>query len=564
MNLIQGIGKNLPNRYLSCILLVVASALLLQSCKKEYFDLDRLDSDVTWNPELAVPLIESEINMEEALERFDDEDIIIWDNQGLLALKYFSNIFSFSAENAFSVQDQSTTFPTAVTPADVATVTGGNNSSNTLPATNYPLDLSLFDNNPSTPNSPTLETVDFKGGNMNISASSSINCDARVDITMNNLRQGGTPLTISMVVPANGSQGATAPIANHRLDMVANPNNLSISATITYIAGTGTPIAGQPMNITVGLSGLQFRLITGDFREQNVPVPLDSVRIRLFNNSPDGDIVWEDPELRALFTNTFGTDIHIGSSTFFALNQRQNTTVNLIADLTGPAGEEIRGNGSVYGVASDTVLLNSANSNVKDIAEIEPNFIVYNVDATVDPASSTLANNWVADTSKLRMDLEAYLPFFGTASDFKKVDTTEIDIFPIGDDIEEITSVMLRLILENGFPIDGYGQVVFMDSSFNRIDSVWADPRTQILASGVVVNEVVDQVSGRTRTITDITISRELLEKLEAQGLANIELSGWAETTTVGSMQTPVKIFQNYSLKLNLALKVEAKVKATL
>lgn len=564
MNLMQGLGKNLPNRLHSCLVLVAMCALLLNSCKKEYFELDRLDSEVTWNPELAVPLIDSEISMEEALDRFDDDDVIIWDGDGLLALKYFSNIFSFTAENAFTIQDQSTQFPTAVTPGDVATVGGGNNSSTTLPLINYSLDLGNFDGNPSTITPPSLERVDFKGGQLNLSASSNVNCDARIDITINNLTQGGTPLNLSINVPANGTQGGSASLANHRLDMAGNPNNVQITAAITYIAGTGTPSAGQQMTVSLGMSGSQFSLITGDLNEQFVPLPLDTVRVRLFNNSTEGDIVWEDPQLRAIFTNSFGTDIQLNSNTFFALNDRAPATLDLIADITSPTGETIYGHPNVYQDSTTTIEILSSNSNVQAIANIEPNFIVYQVDATVDPAASTLGTNWVADTSRLRMDLEAYLPFFGTATDFKQIDTTEIDIFPLDDDIEEITSVTLRLILENGFPIDGFGQIVFMDSLYNRIDSVWSNPREQILESGQVVNEVIDQVSGRTRTITDILLDRELLEKLEAQGMRNIELSGWAQTTTVGTNQTPVKIFQTYSMKLNLALKVEAKIKANL
>ena len=560
----QGLGKNLPKRFLSCLAVVAMTALLLNSCKKEYFELDRLDSDVTWNPELAVPLINSEINMEEALERFDDEDVIIWDSSGLLALKYFSNIFSFSAENAFNIQDQSTQFQAPITPTDVATVTMGNNASNTLPLVNYPLALDQFDNNAATPNSPTIEIVDFKGGDLNLSGSSSVNCDARVDITVNNLTQGGTPLTLSINVPANGTNGGSASIANHRLNMSSNPNNVQITASITYIAGTGTPVAGQPLEITIGMSGIQFRLIQGDFREQFIPLPLDSVRVRLFNNSTEGDIVWEDPQLRAIFNNTFGTDIQLTSNTFFALNDRAPAQLDLNHPITSPAGVTIGGNSTLYANETTTIEILRNNSNVVDIANIEPNFIVYQVDATVDPVSSALPNNWVADTSRLRMDLEAYLPFDGTASDFKTIDTTEVDIFPIDDDIEEITSVMLRLIFENGFPIEGYGQIVFMDSNYVRLDSVWSNARQQILESGVVTNNIVDQVNGRTRTITDITLTRELLEKLEVEGLRHIELSGWAATTTNGTMQTPVKIFQNYSMKLNLALKVEAKIKASL
>lgn len=543
---------------------VLVGGVLLQSCKKDYdlFKLDSLDSDVTWNPELAIPLIESEIDMTEALSRFDDEDVVIWDGEGLLALKYFSNIFSVQAQDAFSIPDQAfqPAVPIPISPADATTVTAGNDATTNVPTFNFSLDVSQFNNTSST-NAPSLETVDFKNGTFTFSVSSGVNCDAEWTITFQELLTNGNPTTITLLVPANTPTATTVPMAGTTLDMSASPNSLSANASVRYIGGTGTPIGGQSSQVTLGLSGMEFSLITGDLNEQFVPINLDTVDIRLFNNATEGDIFWEEPRLVTLFTNSFGADLLIQTQSFFALDEDENEIVQITSPFD--AGVSILGDPVTYGtVTTIDTLSDAANppTNVKQAAEIEPNKLIYQVDITADPNSSAITTNWVADTSRLRMDLEAYLPFFGRASNFTKTDTTEVDIFPINDDVEEITSVQLRLIIENGFPIDATGQIRFMDSNFVVIDSVWENGPEGIISSGIVVNSEIDQVNGRTIEITDIELDRELLEKLENAGMRNIELRGSVETTRDGTTQTPVKIFNTYSLKLNLAMKVEAVV----
>ncbi len=563
MSFLQRKGKNQPLQIVTCLVAVLVSGWLLQSCKKDYDLLrpDRLDSDVTWNPELAVPLIESEIDMAEALNRFDDEDVVLWDAEGLLALKYFSEVFSLTAEDAFNIPDQALQ-PTAVpiAPNDVATVLGGNDATTNIPPFNFNLDLSTFNNNGQV-SAPDLETVRFKNGSFNFSVSSGVSCDAVWTITFQELLDNGAPTTITLNVPANGNNAVNTLLAGRVLDMSGNPNSLTVSASVTYRTGTGAPVAGQSSQLTFALAGMEFSLLTGDLNEQFVPVDLDTVDVRLFNNSDEGDIFWEEPRLVTIFTNSFGADLLIQTNTFYALDEDENEVVQITSPFD--AGVVVQGNPNQLGVqVTIDTLSDVANppTNVVQAAEIEPNKLIYQVDLTADPASSAINPNWVADTSRLKMDLEAYLPFFGRATNFTKTDTTEVDIFPIDDDIEEITSVQLRLIIENGFPIDAVGQIRFLDSNFVVIDSVWENGSEQIIRSGTVVNNQIDQVNGRTIEITDILLERELLERLETAGLRHVELRGSIETTRDGAQQTPVKIFNTYSLKLNLAMKVEAVV----
>ena len=203
--------------------------------------------------------------------------------------------------------------------------------------------------------------------------------------------------------------------------------------------------------------------------------------------------------------------------------------------------------------------MDPTNSNCSTAVALEPQKLIYEVTGTANP-TGTPATNWIRSNSHIRLEMEALLPLHGSASDFSFSDTSEVDIFPLDDDIEEIVSLTLRLVLDNGFPINGYAQVYFLDTTGTVIlDSIFADARTQVLTSGEVANEVVDQTNGRTRTLTDIVIDREKLEKLESNGFGNVVSRAWLETSQMGAIT--VKILQNYSMNIFLGLDVEAKVK---
>lgn len=566
MKFIQGIKTS--SRTLSCLAVVALCGLLLQSCKKEYFELDRVKKENDWNPEVALPLINTDISMADALDRFDDDEVVVWDNTGLLALKYKSTVFSLSAEDAFSFPDQSLPAGTLVTPSDVTTLAAGNNSTATFPPITYMLDLTQFDDDP-TNAPPEIFDIDFKNGSFGLSVTNSANCDIRVDISILNMLANGQPLNVQLPVVANGSNSATINLASYNLDMNATPNEIRFGAAITYLANTGTPVAGQPVNMTLSFAGLEFELILANINEQIVDIPEGRVNMRLYNNSVDGDITWENPILKTYFLNSFGADLLASATTFRAvdlLDSNPNDVDSL--DVISPfsAGYTIRGS-AVQGTAVvDSLVLDDTDptvpSNVKDISAIEPNYLRYKVDIRVDPASSTISPNWIADTSKLQMDVEAYLPFFGTAANFSKYDTTDVDIFPLDDDVQEIIAATIRIVIDNGFPITARAQVLFLDSNDVVLDSVFADAQQTIMASGEVVNDVIDQENGRTRTITDIKLDRELLEDLEARSMRKMVLKGWAETTDMGA--TPVKVFREYSMNFFLGISVEAKVKVEL
>lgn len=538
----------------TCFALLLASILVLPGCKKEYFELDRV-KDGTWNPAVAVPLIKSTVTVPEVLDRFDDDEIITIDPQsGLLALRYFSTVFSLQADQWLNLPSASVTQGVPITATEVSALTLGNTATQSG-SVNFSYNG---------PNGEDISNIRFKGGNARFTFNSNVGYPATINISIPDLIVGGTGYNSGAIsVGANGSNAVSINLQGAILSLDAN-GQFDVNFSITY-SPPGAAVPGQTMDIAFDLTGSNpsggptFAEIRGDFGQQNIPIALDSVGLRIFDNDAGGVIVWDSAIVRGILSNTFGIELSASLPTF----RVYNTETGQSANVTFPAGMlplNIPSAGLNYapGVETFELVGNNNGANVNTVLNLNPNRLIYEADLSANPGAGPY-NNFMRDTSTLKMDVDVILPFDGRAIDFLRRDTADVDIFPLDGDVEEIVSATLRLTIDNGFPADAFAQVLFLDSTGTKvIDSLFSDTRRQLFASPVPsANGVVDQTQ-KVRTVTDIVLTREKLNKLEAQGFGKVVLLGWVDTFQGGNVR--VKIFNNYSMDLWLGIMVEAKV----
>ncbi len=549
------IGGARPSWFLACLSLLLAGVLSLQSCKKEYFEPDRI-KDATWNPELAIPLIKSNITVPEVLGRFDDQDVIVIDTTGILALRYYGNIFSVSAESVVALQNQSNTQTTALTPANVVALTGGNNVSVGPITYNMPLDMSNFTS------VPEIQSITFKSGTMDIALNTAFTYPTTITVTIPGLTPA-SPMTV------NGGGSISVPLAGKTLDLTQGGpgfNNIVITAAGTISSG-GSGNAGDQMSLTVAVNSPAYSLILGDVKQQAFGVPSSEVRIRFFENQQDGVVTWADPRVKAIFNSRVGADVRLDVPQLEFVDA-SGAPFSLIGPLSS---QPVIGHNATIGANQQTTIdINRNNSNVVNVAAAAPTKLRYTVSALTNPQGGSNVN-WLRDTSKIGMDMEVFLPFDGTAVDFAKSDTTLVEIFPIDGDIQEIESVTFRLTIDNGFPADAHAQVYFydstlVDSNFTGtpipIDSMFPTTRAVVFASPVPgANGRVDQTN-KKRTTLDIVLTRDMLKKLEANKFTQLIARGWVDTYDAGSRN--VQIFSDYSMDLYLGVMVKIKYKVQL
>lgn len=555
------ISKSRSSWIRACFALCLVGLFSLTSCKKEYFELDRV-KDATWNPELAVPLIKSTVTVPEVLDRFDDDEIIVVDTTGILALKYFSEIFSISADSVLIFQDQSATQSYPLLPSDIVTLAGG--AAVTVPTLTYDAAFDMTNMSPA----PEIHNVNFKNGTMVITLNSQFTYPTNVRIQIpglvNSISGQSFDQTVTGVTATN-PQTINLPLASWGLDLTLGNqgfNEVRIIANATINPG-GSGNAGELLTMNFALNGMQFSSVIGDVKMQTFGAPASEVRIRFFENQQDGDIFWADPRVKALFTNGLGAEVQLNVQQLDFVSASSGTI-----PLTGPLSgiTNIAYNPTVGGTATTAVDVNRSNSNIVTVAAAEPNKLLYQVGATTNPNGVGAGLNWFLDSSRVKLDMEVYLPFHGRAVNFSKADTTKVEIFPIDGDIKEIDYVMFRLIIDNGFPADAKAQVYFYDSTL--VDSNFTGVPVPIDSmfgpgSGIVFASPTPDASGRVdqnnkkRTVLDISIDREKLEKLEANHFTHIVSKGWIDTYNQGNDE--IRIFSDYSMDLYLGVIVKLK-----
>lgn len=549
--------KNRPgfNRFfLLSFACLVFSGVFLQSCKKEYFELDRV-KDADWNPTVAVPLVNSKVTVPDILDRFDDDDVIVIDGDGQLALLYYSQIFSQSAEGLMAIPDQTPpTVPLPMTNAEVLQLNGGTAVNKQVNNT-----VSL-----GTAQGEVFQEIDFKGGDLQIAANNNINRDVTLTITFPDIQSNGNPLVLTANPAANGSDNVNSSLVGYTATLAAN-NQLDVTIDMT-ISGQGGAVTNPLATVDVDLSMLNiaFSRVTGNFGSLAINLA-DSVRIRIFENSDDGTIFWEDPKIRAFFSSSLGADLSVNLNRFDGFSENTGQLIN----ITGlPSPINITPPSAIGQTQVTSYLLDNTNSNIQAVTQASPTRIIYDVTGNLNPSGSPNPNpNFALDTSRISLDVEVELPFHGTAVDFAKADTIEVDIFPLDDDVEEVQEVTLRLDLDNGFPVEGKGQVYFFDSTlyingqYNPnhnavIDSMISNPQDFIIESGILGAN--GRVTTRTQKVTELTLNRDQLERLENMGMRYMVARGVVETTNAGSQV--IKIYDDYDMGIRLGMKVKALV----
>ena len=272
-NFRKGLPRNPWAR--TCFALLLASILVLPGCKKEYFQLDRV-KDPTWNPAVAIPLIKSTVTVPEVLDRFDDDEIITIDPaSGLLALRYFSTVFSLQADEWLELPGASLSQGVPITATEISAITA-NGTATQSGTVNF------------TYNGPNGENIRYP---------------AVVNVSIPDLAVGGSGYSSGNVAVGPGSSNATNINLAGAILTLDNSGQFDVNFSITYNA-PGAAVPGQQMGIAFDMTGGNnvggptYAEMRGDFGQQTIPIPLDSVSLRIFDNDAGGIIVWDSAIVR--------------------------------------------------------------------------------------------------------------------------------------------------------------------------------------------------------------------------------------------------------------------------
>ncbi len=547
-------------------LVLFSIVAFLSSCVKDYFELDKLAKG-SWTPDLAVPLIHSELTLADMLPLHDSTVDVHVDNDNFVTLIYTGRVFKTT--DLIDIPDQSFNQSLSI-PQSYQ-----DNFNNTVPVGSTliipPFTVNGDYNFPGNADFK-IDSVFLKQGFLNISVASQIQQDVTMDINISKLRDhSGNFFHATLPMNFAGNLPVTAnsvplDLTGYSLDMTGvsgtsyNHLDITVQATITKTSNNAIS-PSNTITVNCNLTDLDFSSIFGYLGQNLVTIPADTVDIGLFLHSLGaGELHILDSKLKLTVENSFGVPIggHIGA--FYGFHEVAGQH-----PITGIPNDSVTVGYPTYsniGGKDTTVyyLTQASGSNIADVINYTPSYILCDLNAISNPNNDPTIKNFATDSSHFFIDIQVELPMHGTLKGFVLQDTSD---FTFDQESDKMSSAMIRINMNNGFPMEGWVQVYMTDTNYNVLDSLIAPLEQIISAAPVGPDEKVDQANA-VRKIVDVYFDEAgIFPHHKMQTLKDVKkilVKGTLNTYNVNNTPSQnVKIYSTY--KLGVRVGIDAKLK---
>lgn len=519
-------------------------AVLLIGCKKKISKI----ANTGWNPNIAVPIGEATFEMSDLIVNIDSTFEV--NSLGEISINYEENLDSVLASDFFTLDDYTENFdltPPGLVPVPIFP-NGEEFTNSTTISTSY-----------SAPAGTEINTLNFNSGNLVLTLTSTFQHDATFSVTLPDLIKNGSPITRTINLNYLGSPTTTQSISIDLTDVaadftaggtLANSIRASIDATITSTGTPGNPIVGnEELHLDLSLNNLEYKNITGYFGQEVLTSATDSLLLKIFQSANNqGSLSFSNPTLTFNIENSFGVPININLGTFYSIDSITGQSHSLVIS---PSAINVNTPANMGQSASTSIVMNKNNTtNIDKIFNVNPRYLAYNLSATTNPAGNTGNLNFIESTSMMKIRANLHLPFEGSASGISASDTLE---YSLDNDIDLLESVMLRLDVNNGFPVSFNAQITFVDENYNTVFTLFDTP-TRVI-NGALVNNATGKVTSSVQKVTDVKLSSEKVNLLRQ--VKHIIVNGIVSTTD--PQNTNVKLYDSYNIAIKLGIQVTLK-----
>lgn len=498
-----------------------------------------------WNPNLAVPLVHSNMNLGDMIEQYDSSGMIQVGEDNFITIVYGQHLLTYKVDEFVNIPDQNLERKLNLTAQEtIDLATNGNVSSVTT-------DIIPF----AVSGDEQINSMHIKSGTINVSVSSEFLHSGMITVSFPTVTNGAVTLSKTFSLNYTGSGPVQVSGSADLTDYTLNLSNgsqgfgeLPVVYTLT-LNNSGNPVTTlESITVNHQMQNLKFDALFGNLGQKSIDIPADTLKLDFFSNSIGGQFSLVDPRLKLTVSNSFGLPIR-GVFNQFSAQNNLGSAINISGNDINPLNINSPSVNEVGQSASTLITLNNTNSNIAAVINSQPSKIIYNIQGITNPDGNS-ASNFITDQSQVDIDLEMELPLNGSAFDFVIQDTMDFT-FPY--EIEKIQEALFRLNIENGFPVEAKVQVYFTDENLNILDSL-INTGQQVISSGAVNNN--GRITEPNRVITDIHFPEEKINNL--YGTKKVIVTGTLSTSNTGSV--PVKIYADYSMDVRLGMQATLKV----
>ncbi|MCX7954255.1 MAG: hypothetical protein N3A01_03585 [Bacteroidales bacterium] len=473
------------------LFIYISIFILFSSCVKDYFDFDKLSTEITWNPTVAVPAVHSKLTLRDIIQDYDYQHLFVEDSTAFLYLIYNKEVFSYPAINYINIPTQSASI---------------NYNGNEFISSGFPI-ISPVTVTKSTeiifqpPNSSDeIDSIILKNGTLSVSINSTFLHNGEIKITFPTIKKNGFSYSKTINVPSSYSGVSTFnDLQGYTIYIYNNQIKYNIEYTLYNSGNPVTP--GDQTSIEVSLNNLQYKIIYGLFASRNIDLYEDTVELEIFKNAKQGHLYFVNPKIKFIFKNSFGVPLQSTIQSFKIYSTTDNTYYHYQVPSQYNPLDIMYPTMPTY-TALTKVILDTLNfPDIRNIIYNNPQYIYVKTQPQI--VNST-HQNFIIDTSKISLNVEVELPLWGKSGKWVLQDTTDFDFEKLYNDsdnhIYNIEFVKFNVFTVNNSPAEAIVQIYLTDTLYNVIDSLFN--YGDILHSGVLDHngKVIQATSKQTQT----------------------------------------------------------------
>lgn len=528
------------------IMVILVMTVVITSCHKEYFQLDKLSDEMEIQPHLVAPLIHGSMSMGDIVSLFDSAGYVGEFDDGLIYLAYTDTLVDLRADTLDLLIDNyySEDYLSPEIGTDPVFIASGiGDTVHFLKSTYHSFE---------TEGENRLDSIFFQGGEMLIEVASAFRHRGVVTISSSDIRDpGGNDYVNSIEITSTAGDFTFS--VNHSLDgysLETIKQGDSSVFRVDYdlaLINSGNPInPGESCGINTSMLDLGFYSVFGYIDPAEIVSESGEQAIGIFSDYPAlSHLKLADPRIDIRTESSLGVPFELTLDSVIATAEDMSTLTlefyeghpfKIPAPTLAQLGETVDGEYNI----------NNQTSNFHELINIAPNSLSYRVRGGVDPDIPD-QNHFLLDTSRFMLEAEFLLPLDLKYTQYALEDTLEFEFGDGGIDTTMVKDVQLKVSTVNELPIELDLQLYLLDEFHGVIDSVFEQDGVFLPASDVDAEGKLQSASEQSN-IADFHT-----EKLGR--LKNVHyILVVARLVTSDSGQQYVKFYTDYSLEFEISM----------
>ncbi len=533
-------NKTVLNRLMTCML---AGMLIMASCQRDYFQMDKLSDEIELETDLVAPLIKGSMSMEDVVALLDSTGYVDEFADGLIYLTYSDTLVELRVDTMDLIIDGFYTeyyYDPEIGNDPIFIGSGVGDTVHFLKSENFGI---------ATTGNNRLDSIVFKGGELITQMSSTFQHTGILTISSPHIQDAyGTPYSHTILISdPSGSFSWSDSSSLDGFTLVTFQQNDSSLFRMDYdlaVINSGNPIyPGDQCEIHSNFVDLGFYSLFGFIDPAEVVGDSGVIDIPIYEDNPElANLKLADPRINIFTESSLGIPFELELDSVIATAEGGATETLVFYQghpfiIPAPTIDQL--GETAYGEFN----INNQTSNFQDLLNIAPSTISYKVEGHI---GSQNPSHFLLDTSRFMAEAEILLPLDLKLTDYALTDTMDFELGADGIDTTLIKEIVIYLNTVNELPIELGLQIYLLDENYLVLDSLYDEDQPLLPPSEV------DQ-DGKLQSASDtdhsVQLPAERLGMLQDAKFLKIE----AHLLTSESGIPFVKFYSDYTLDFEIS-----------